>query len=76
MTNVVLPFLAEGVEKATITYWHHDVGESVKEGDDLVDHVTDKATFNLPSPASGILKETLANDGEEVRVGQIIAKIE
>lgn len=76
MTNVVLPFLAEGVEKATITYWHHNVGETVKEGEDLVELVTDKATFNMPSPASGILKETLAGDGEEVKVGQTIAKIE
>ncbi len=76
MTDVKLPFLAQGVEKATITYWHRDVGDSIKEGEDLVELATDKATFNLPSPVSGILKEVKASDGEEVRVGQIIAKIE
>ena len=76
MTDVKLPFLAQGVEKATITYWHRDVGDSIKEGEDLVELATDKATFNLPSPVSGVLKEVMASEGEEVKVGQIIAKIE
>lgn len=76
MTDVKLPFLAEAVEKATITYWHRDIGSLIKEGEDLVELVTDKATFNLPSPVSGVLKEVLASEGEEVKVGQIIAKIE
>jgi len=76
MTDVKLPFLAEAVEKATITYWHREIGDTVKEGEDLVELVTDKATFNLPSPVSGILKEVLAAEGEEVKVGQIMARIE
>ena len=76
MTNVTLPILAEGVDKAAVSYWHRDVGDSIKEGDDLVELVTDKATFNMPSPVSGVLKERLASEGDEVKVGQVIAKIE
>ena len=76
MVDVRLPTLAEGVNKATLTYWHKTVGEAVKAGEDLVELATDKATFNMPSPASGILKESLAAEGTEVSVGQIIAKIE
>ena len=75
MTDVKLPALAEGVGKATVSYWHRGVGESVKEGDDLVELVTDKATFNMPSPVSGILKEQLAIEGAEVKVGQVVARI-
>ncbi len=76
MKEVILPPLAEGVEKANVSYWHHQSGDSVKEGEDLVELVTDKATFNMPSPSSGILKEILIAEGEVVKVGQVLAKIE
>ena len=76
MKDVKLPSLAEGVTKAGVTYWHKNAGDSVKEGEDLVELVTDKATFNMPSPATGTLKEILAKEGDEVKVGQIIARIE
>ncbi len=75
MTEAKLPHLGEGIEKASVSYWHKSVGESVKEGEDLVELVTDKAAFNMPSPVSGILKEILAVEGEEVKVGQVLAKI-
>lgn len=75
MTEVKLPPIAEGVSKANVSYWHRMVGDNVKEGEDLVELVTDKATFNLPSPASGVLKEVAVNEGDEVRVGQVLAVI-
>lgn len=76
MTEVKLPPIAEGVNKANISYWHHAAGDNVKEGEDLVELVTDKATFNLPAPTSGVLKEIAVAEGDEVKVGQILAKIE
>lgn len=75
MTDVALPPLAEGVDKAGVSYWHRAVGDAVKEGEDLVELVTDKATFNMPAPVSGVLKEILVAEGEEAKVGQVIAKI-
>ena len=76
LTEVKLPPISEGVDKANISYWHKSAGENVKEGDDLVELVTDKATFNLPAPVSGVLKEVLVNEGDEAKVGQILGKIE
>ena len=76
MTEVKLPQIAEGVKKANVSYWHHSAGDSVKEGEDLVELVTDKATFNLPAPVSGVLKEVVANEGDEVTVGQVLARME
>jgi 2-oxoglutarate dehydrogenase E2 component (dihydrolipoamide succinyltransferase) len=75
MTDVKLPALAEGVNKASVSYWHRNAGDAVKEGEDLVELVTDKATFNLPAPASGVLKEVLVNEGEEAKVGSVLARI-
>jgi len=75
MTDVTLPPLAQGVDKANVSYWHHNVGDAIKEGEDLVELVTDKATFNLPAPISGVLKEVLVSEGDAVKVGQTLAKI-
>ncbi|MCX5679935.1 MAG: lipoyl domain-containing protein [Candidatus Omnitrophica bacterium] len=75
MTEAKLPHLGEGIEKASISYWHKSVGDSIKAGEDLVELVTDKAAFNMPSPASGTLKEILAAEGDEVKVGQVLARI-
>ena len=76
MTEVKLPPLGEGIAKAGVSYWIKSVGDAVKEGEDLVELVTDKATFNMPAPATGILKEVLINEGEDVKVGQVLARIE
>ena len=76
MTEVKLPSISEGVVKASISYWFKTVGDAIKEGDDLVELVTDKATFNLPSPVSGVIKELLVAEGDEVTVGQVLARLE
>ena len=76
MTEVKLPPIAEGIDKANISYWHRSAGDKISEGEDLVELVTDKASFNLPAPVSGTLKEVLVNEGDEAKVGQVLARIE
>jgi len=76
MADVKLPELATGVDKAIVSFWHFSVGEKVSEGDDLVEMLTDKATFNVPSSISGKLVSALAEEGQEVKVGDTIAVIE
>ncbi|MFH1202228.1 MAG: lipoyl domain-containing protein [Candidatus Omnitrophota bacterium] len=76
MTRVILPELGEGITKATITNWYFEVGAEVRQGDDLVELATDKATFNLPAPCSGELVEILFSDGDDVQVGEALAIIE
>jgi len=76
MIKIVLPELGEGIEKATLSYWYFKEGEKVNEKDDLVEFATDKATFNLPSPCSGILSEILFHEGDSVNVGEIVAIID
>jgi len=76
MSNVTLPKLAEGVEKANVSYWYKREGDAVKEGEDLVELVTDKATFNMPSPVSGTVKKLLVEEGQETKVGSDLAVIE
>ncbi|MFH1783046.1 MAG: biotin/lipoyl-containing protein [Candidatus Omnitrophota bacterium] len=76
MVEFKLPELTEGVNEAVVSFWHFKVGDSVKEGDELVEMATDKAAFNVPCKASGTLKEIKANEGDTVKVGQVLAIIE
>ena len=76
MIDIKLPPLAEGVDKASVSYWFKQPGDAVKEGEELVELVTDKATFSMPSPAAGKIKELLVSEGDSVNVGQAIAVIE
>ena len=76
MIKVVLPQLGEGIEKATVSYWYYKEGDKVREKDDLVELTTDKATFNLPSPGTGMLTEIYFREGDTVNVGEALALIE
>ena len=76
MSFVTLPELGEGIEKATVACWHYREGDRVQQGDDIVEVVTDKASFNVPAGVSGILREILVRDGEEVKTGAALGVIE
>ncbi|MCK4519392.1 MAG: hypothetical protein KAU12_04650 [Candidatus Omnitrophica bacterium] len=74
--EVKLPELGEGIEKAAVSFWHYEAGEKVNENDDLVEVITEKAAFNVPSPASGKLIKVLFEEGDEIRINETIALIE
>lgn len=76
MTKVVLPNLGDNVEKAMVSYWYFKTGDKVKKDEDIVELTTDKATFNLPSPATGALSEILFSEGDTVKVGEVLAVIQ
>ena len=75
MSFVTLPELGEGIEKATVACWHYKVGDRVTQDDDVVEVVTDKAVFNVAAGASGILRGILVRDGQEVKIGEVLAEI-
>lgn len=76
MKNVVLPELGEGINSATIACWHYNCGDQIDVDDDLVEVVTDKATFNISAEVKGKLKEIHADEGTEITIGSTLAVIE
>lgn len=75
--DVVLPELGEDApDEARVSFWFADVGEAVAEGDDLIEMVTDKASFTVPAPAGGTIVEADVGEGDLVKVGQRIGVIE
>ncbi|MCX7935364.1 MAG: lipoyl domain-containing protein [Planctomycetota bacterium] len=68
--TVALPSLGEDAgDKVKVSFLYFKAGDTVKEGDDLIEMVTDKATFNVPSPKSGVIKQILVAESDEVKVG-------
>ena len=76
LIDVVVPQLSESVAEATLLTWHKKVGETVARDENLIDVETDKVVLELPAPAAGVLVEIIANDGDMVTSGQLIAKID
>jgi pyruvate dehydrogenase E2 component (dihydrolipoamide acetyltransferase) len=66
----------EKAAEATVSFWYFDAGEQVSEGQDLVEIVTDKATFNVTAPASGTLTEVVAGEGQAVKPGDLLGVME
>lgn len=75
MADVTMPQLGETVTEGTITRWFKQVGETVAEDEPLFEVSTDKVDSEVPSPASGVLLEILAHEGDVVEVGQVLARI-
>lgn len=72
---VIMPKQGQSVETCIITRWFKQKGEQVKTGDILFSYETDKASFDLESPADGTLLEIFRSDGEEVPVLENVAVI-
>ncbi len=75
VTKVIMEKLAENTDEATIGQWFKREGERVEEGEPLFEAITDKASVEVPAPASGVLRKVLAPASSVVPVGQVIAFI-
>jgi pyruvate dehydrogenase E2 component (dihydrolipoamide acetyltransferase) len=65
---VEMPKLGNTVEECILAGWRKKKGESVAEGEILADIETDKATYELPSPASGTCLQAFFGEGSLVPV--------
>jgi len=75
--DVSLPDLGEDAgDEARVAFWYVDVGEALTEGDNLVQMLTDKATFDVPSPATGKIVELMADEEQTVKIGGLLCRLE
>jgi len=72
---VTMPKQGQSVETCIITRWFKAAGDKISAGDILFSYETDKAAFDLESPADGILLETFFREGDEVPVLVNVAAI-
>ena len=74
--NVEVPTVGESISEVQVGQWLKQEGDWVAAGEDLVEIETEKASVQIPSPASGILQGILKESEEFATVGEVIASIQ
>ena len=76
LVDVVMPQMGVSVSEGTITRWAKNVGEAIEADETIVEISTDKVDTEVPAPATGVVRELLAAEGETVPVNTRIAVID
>jgi pyruvate dehydrogenase E2 component (dihydrolipoyllysine-residue acetyltransferase) len=74
-TNVIMPALELAQETGKVLRWMKAPGDTVRKGEPIVEVETDKVTVEIEAPATGILRDVTAREGDIVPVGHTIAII-
>jgi pyruvate dehydrogenase E2 component (dihydrolipoamide acetyltransferase) len=74
-TDVTMPRLSDSMEEGTILKWLVARGDEVKRGQELVEIETDKANMTYESDTDGTLVEVVAEEGDTLPIGEVIARI-
>ncbi|MDS9471225.1 2-oxoglutarate dehydrogenase complex dihydrolipoyllysine-residue succinyltransferase [Sporosarcina pasteurii] len=73
MAEIIVPELAESITEGTVSRWLKQPGEAVERGEFIVELETDKVNVEIISEEAGTVQELLAEEGDTVEVGQVIA---
>ena len=75
-TDVQVPALGESITEGTLAQWLKKPGEAVAADEPIASLETDKVSVEVPSPVAGVLSEQLVQEGDNVAVGAVIARID
>src|SRR5438552_1899093 len=75
-TDVEVPALGESITEGTLAQWLKKPGEAVAADEPIASLETDKVSVEVPSPVAGVLTEQLVQEGDNVAVGAVIARID
>jgi pyruvate dehydrogenase E2 component (dihydrolipoamide acetyltransferase) len=75
VTKVVMPKLSLTMKEGTVVQWFKKEGEQVQKGEPLVEVLSEKVTYDVEAPESGILRRILAAEGVNVPVDQAMGII-
>jgi pyruvate dehydrogenase E2 component (dihydrolipoamide acetyltransferase) len=75
-TDIKLPELGENIEGGDVLRVMVKPGDAIKKDQPVLELETDKATIEVPSSSSGVVKEIKVKAGEKVKVGQTIFTVD
>ena len=75
ITKIVMPRLSLTMKEGTVVQWFKNEGDSVQKGEPLVEVLSEKVTYDIETPESGILRKILAVEGSSVPVDQAIGVV-
>jgi pyruvate/2-oxoglutarate dehydrogenase complex dihydrolipoamide acyltransferase (E2) component len=70
-----MPQMGTSMVEGTVVAWRVAVGDAVERDDVLCEVTTDKVDVECPAPAAGIVVELVAEEGETLDVGAVIARL-
>ncbi len=74
-TKVTMPQMGESIFEGTLTKWLKKVGDTVARDEPLFEISTDKVDSEIPSPASGVLRQILVPEGKTIQINTVLAII-
>jgi 2-oxoglutarate dehydrogenase E2 component (dihydrolipoamide succinyltransferase) len=75
MVQLIMPKMGESVAEATILKWLKKEGDRIEADEAVLEIATDKVDTEVPSPSAGILSKRMYEEGQVVKVGEVIALI-
>ncbi|MFC5411922.1 dihydrolipoamide acetyltransferase family protein [Larkinella bovis] len=75
MRDIIMPSMGENVKEGLVVAIAVKPGETVKDGQTLIEVETDKVTFEIPAEGSGEIAEILVTKGGTVAPGDVLARL-
>lgn len=75
-TEIKLPELGDGIESGDILEIFVSVGDTVSEGDDIVEVETDKASVPVPSTVTGTVASINVESGQTIAIGDVLITVD
>ncbi|MCA9116414.1 MAG: 2-oxoglutarate dehydrogenase complex dihydrolipoyllysine-residue succinyltransferase [Planctomycetaceae bacterium] len=75
-TDVTVPSVGESITEVQIGEWFVSEGDYVSVDDVLVEVESEKASFEIPAPAAGVVQRISIPEGTVANVGDVIASID
>src|SRR6185312_9468427 len=75
LIEIKMPQMGESIFEGTITRWLKKPGDAIEKDEPLFEISTDKVDAEIPSPVSGIVRETRFPEGATVQVNSVVAVI-
>ena len=75
VTKVVMPKLSLTMKEGTVGKWYKKEGDTVEKSEPIVEIISEKATYDLEAPSSGILRKILIEEGVDASVNAVLAVI-
>jgi 2-oxoglutarate dehydrogenase E2 component (dihydrolipoamide succinyltransferase) len=73
--EVKIPAVGESITSGVVSVWHKKSGDFVNAGEPLFTLETDKVSTEITAEKAGLL-ETIVNEGQEVKIGEVVATID
>jgi pyruvate dehydrogenase E2 component (dihydrolipoamide acetyltransferase) len=75
MAEIIMPKMGDAMSEGKVVRWYKKAGDAVKKGEPVLEIETDKVNLDLEAEADGTLGELVAQEGEVVQVGGLLAEI-